>query len=221
MKNTNHGSARTRMVVAAIINIAIVLLELSALVSDFVTHNTTALEYYTNDSNYLACIACFVCAVFELKQLCSAKGTDGALPYAVKVLKYLATCCLMLTFTVVLTILVPAWSSTGVNGFKMMFGPYQLFARHLVCPWLSFVSFVFFEKEPVLTKKVILFGELPTLLYAGVTIVLNALYLIDGPYPFLRVHNQSIFMSLVWGVVVIGFSFVISYIILICNRKSV
>src|SRR5574344_473995 len=212
MKNANHGSARTRMVVAAIINIAIVLLELSALVSDFVTHNTTALEYYTNDSNYLACIACFVCAVFELKQLCSAKGTDGALPYAVKVLKYLATCCLMLTFTVVLTILVPAWSSTGVNGFKMMFGQYQMFGRHLVCPVLVFVSFVFFEKKPLLEKKTILFGEIPTLLYAAVTIVLNIFSIIDGPYPFLRVHSQSVCMSFAWGVIVLGISLLLSWI---------
>src|SRR5574344_2179549 len=190
MKNNNF---KINLCIAAIMNIIVVLMEIGAIISDFVTHAEGVFVYYTNDSNYFACVVCLVAALFEIRALrMSGSMTLGSqnengtkfreIPYPVKVLKYIATCCLTLTFTVVLTILVPAWSSTGANGFKMMFGPYQMFARHLACPLLAFISFVFFETEPVFSKKTILFGEIPTLLYAAVTVVLNALRIIDGPY---------------------------------------
>ena len=198
-------------------NTIVVLMEIGAIISDFVTHAEGVFVYYTNDSNYFACVVCLVAALFEIRAL---RMPVSQIPYPVKVLKYIATCCLTLTFTVVLTILVPAWSSTGANGFKMMFGPYQMFARHLACPLLAFISFVFFETEPVFSKKTILFGEIPTLLYAAVTVVLNALRIIDGPYPFLRIHNQSVLMSFVWGFLVIGISLLLSWIIWLCNRRK-
>lgn len=214
MNTSIFNFKRSFLLAAAICNSVVVLLELGAVASDFLTHNTQAFVYYTNDSNYLSCIVCFLCALFEFKSV--RRGTQ--VPYVIKVLKFVSTCCLMLTFTVVVTILVPAWNSTGVNGFVKMFGSYQMFVRHFLCPAVTFASFVFLEKDFSFSKGAIFYGELPTVLYAGITIVLNALYVIDGPYPFLRVHNQSVAMSFVWGIAIIGLSLFLSWLVWFCNR---
>jgi len=215
MKNTNISTSKQTIVVSCILNILVVLFELSTVVFDFIRRNTDTFVYYTNDSNYLALIACLLVVMCELPLIAAYNGNSGKkeIPYAVQMVKYIATCCLLLTFTVVVTILVPVGYMSGDNGLQNMFGSYQLFMRHFVCPVLAAVSFIFFEQKPVLSRKALLFAEIPTILYAAVTLLLNILRVIDGPYPFLRVYNQGVALSFVWGVAIIAISFLLAWII--------
>ncbi len=47
-------------------------------------------------------------------------------------------------------------------------------------------------------KRDSLLALIPTGLYALVMVPLNVFRVYDGPYPFLRVHNQPWYMSILW-----------------------
>lgn len=60
---------------------------------------------------------------------------------------------------------------------------------------------------------------LPTLIYAVVMVILNIAKAVHGPYPFLYVYEQPIYMSVVWGIVIPGIAWIIAIIIrLVKNR---
>ena len=44
--------------------------------------------------------------------------------------------------------------------------------------------------------------------------------MVDGPYPFLRIRKQSLFTSILWGVIIIGGSYLIAYVIYKLNKKK-
>lgn len=64
-----------------------------------------------------------------------------------------------------------------------------------------------FEKEPHLNTKSAFTATIPTLIYAILLIILNIVGAVDGPYPFLRVMNQPLYMSFVWFIVIVGSAF--------------
>lgn len=135
----------------------------------------------------------------------------------IKQLRYLSTCCLALTFIVVLFVLAPM---DGISGYKEWFFSGSMFFNHLLTPALSLLSFIVLEKEPVLSQNNSWYALIPTFLYAAVTVTLNALGVLDGPYPFLRVRNQSIMTSILWIVIVFSVNYILSAIVLRLNRKA-
>ena len=81
----------------------------------------------------------------------------------------------------------------------------------------------FLKKEPHLDAKSAFTATIPTLIYAIVLIILNILGVVDGPYPFLRVMNQPVYMSFVWFIVIVGGAFFLALLLQKLNsigRKS-
>lgn len=157
--------------------------------------------YYTNLSNLIAAAACFL-ALWEL-----LVGFGGSFARVVWGLKYIAVCMTTVTLSVVVCILVP------MQGFQMLYSG-NFLAFHLVCPILMLVSFLFLEPTAAPSRKKIFLGIAPTLLYAFITVLCNCLGVLDGPYPFLRVREQPIYMSFVWGMIVLGIAWLIAYMLL-------
>lgn len=143
-----------------------------------------SLIYYTVLSNILNLISCICFVLFSEKQW-------------TKELRYVSTCCLILTFLVVLFVLIPMRHDMG-----LLYRESNLYT-HLLCPILSFISFCFIEQPEELNVN---YAIAPTFLYAAIMIVCNILYLVDGPYEFLKVHHQSIFTSCFWTVFILGIS---------------
>lgn len=58
-----------------------------------------------------------------------------------------------------------------------------------------------------------LIALIPTAVYAAVTIVLNILRLIEGPYPFLMVHQQTPLASVAWCATILLIAWLIAEVI--------
>ena len=118
-------------------------------------------------------------------------------------LYYVATCCLSVTMIVVITTLIPSDNISYFDGIKHFMLEGSMLFHHFLCPVISFISFTMFEgNEKLNKKKTIWFAIIPTFIYGLLFTTLNVLRIVDGPYPFLRVHNQSWFMSIVWIIVI-------------------
>ena len=53
-----------------------------------------------------------------------------------------------------------------------------------------------------------------------VTVTVNAiLKIVDGPYPFLQVYKNGVYMSLIWFLLIVGGSFLLSKIMGRIKRK--
>lgn len=113
---------------------------------------TICFRYFTIDSNILCGISALVLAIAEL----SGKVTKGHTLF-----KYSGTCAVALTFLTVVFFLGP---TMGYE--KMVKG--ENFYMHLMGPILAIVSFCFLEKNQKLQKQNIIFGILPTVIYAAV-----------------------------------------------------
>ena len=58
---------------------------------------------------------------------------------------------------------------------------------------------------------------IPTIIYAAVMIVLNLLKVLRGPYPFLYVYEQPIYMSVIWAVAILALTYILGLILRVLN----
>lgn len=160
--------------------------------------------YYTNLSNLAALIAC---VVFIAGFLFGGKVQKISIW-----LKYLATCMTTVTIVVVIGILVP------MQGIQMLYyGEFLYF--HLICPVLMLISFLFFDGGNIPLKKAYI-GMLPTAVYGVTAVIANCVGVLTGPYPFLMVRNQPVYMSVLWFVLILGIAYLVAYIVLRFRRKK-
>lgn len=198
-----------------------ILMVISGCAGIFLSAKTSGFKLfimYTEDSNILNLLI----AILYLISFFLAPLKTPTAKKTIKLLRYISTCCVTLTFLVVLFILAPMASVEGgiAKGFSLMFFSGSMLYNHFITPILAIISFVFFEKDPLLSKKSCLYAIIPTLIYAAITITLNAMRLLDGPYPFLRVHNQSIFASILWVIIIFALNYFIAWLLLFCNTKN-
>lgn len=197
---------RNRNNTAFVLNCLIAVCEIYALGYAFFRNGSfdyTAFQFYTNDSNILALVSSLV----YLQQ----SGRRGK---TAQRMRYASSSCLSLTLIVVLLVLIP--SDPESAGYLLL--DRACFFEHLVVPVLSFVSFVFFEKNSLMKRDAVR-ALVPTLSYAAAAVILNAARIIEGPYPFLRIHDQSPVMSVLWFVVIAGGAYLISLGLLVLSEK--
>lgn len=181
-----------------VLNLLIVIFEIIGLMITFNLNHRIAIEYYTEDSNILALFSSLLFVIYLIR--------NKNIPRWLELFKYMTTICLTVTFLVVIFILAPMYN---FNYYYMLFYNNLIF-QHLLCPIISIITFIFFDNLSIIDKKDSLIGITLTLLYAFVLIILNVFKLIEGPYPFLMVYNQTIYMSIVWFILIIGLSYLIS-----------
>ncbi len=182
-------------------NILIVIMEIIAFIITYKQIHTVAIQYYTEDSNLLALISSLIFLIYLL--------FNKKIPRWLEIFKYVSTTCLMLTFLVVIFILSPMHN---FNYDYMLFtGP--LLYHHLLCPTFSFITLIFFDNINVY-KKDYLYSVLATSVYAVVLIILNIFKVLEGPYPFLYVYKQPIYISILWFIIIFSITYVINYILM-------
>lgn len=201
--NLLADGARRR--IAVLLNLAIVVMELIGLLHTWRELRWGTFLFYTTDSNLFCLTGC-------LLFLAHAGKREAAVPNGVHLLRYVSTCTVALTFLVVVTILAPA----SHNYFSILLGGSMLWL-HTLCPLLSIISLIFFEGEVPLERRDTLYALIPTALYAAVFIVLNLLRLTSGPYFFLLVCDQPVWMSAVWLAVIFGAALLLAWAILKAN----
>ena len=197
---------------ALISNLLIVVLEVISFII-LINRNggvTVGIVYfYTRLSNLLALIAGIFVFIFIIK------NKSGELPKWLSMLRYIATIMLFVTLLISLFVLTPA-----VGSFYKMMIVNQLKFHHLLCPLISIISFIFFEKGGVLTTKDNVLALIPTLVYGIVMMILNAARVVDGPYPFLRVHNQPVWATILWFVGIFFGAFLLGLIIRLLRKAA-
>ncbi|MBP5684322.1 MAG: hypothetical protein J6X02_03600 [Bacilli bacterium] len=185
--------------VYAAIHFVIIILELYAFSRTILLNNRMGLEYYTVLSNLLAFITSLLCLYYY-------KGNKY-----VNNLYYLTTCMLLLTFLVVLFVLAPMYN---FDYYWLMFKGSNL-VMHTLAPALMVNSYIIFNKEKV--NKIM--PLIVTTIYGVIMIILNLVKVIEGPYPFLEVYNQPVYMSIIWVVVLLLVVYIISILVVKLNRK--
>ena len=136
--------------------------------------------YYTNLSNVFAVIGSIVYLLTINKDSRIAK-----------ILRYSSTICLILTLLVVIFILTPMLKT------NLFIGNYMPL-YHLICPLLSTISLLFFED----IEGKAFYAVVPSITYGVIVIILNIFKIVDGPYPFLKIHNQSFLTSIFWIILI-------------------
>jgi hypothetical protein len=182
-----------RLKISLICNLLIVLLEAVGAWLYVCRSGWNFAEFYTEDSNVFAMLACSCLAVSEIQIL---RGKKTAIPHWIQFAKYISAVCLTLTFLVVIFVLIPMQGGISTAHFMLVDG--SMLYHHLFCPILVFLSFLWLDPLDPLAKKDTLLVLVPTLIYGVIMIVLNLLQLAEGPYPFLRVTQQPWFASVLW-----------------------
>lgn len=207
--------SRKKLLAAMILNLAIAILEIIVISIDLQREGWYV--FYTDDSNLFCFISVLLNLCFMTAVLC---GKRESVPMWVHSIRHMATACVAMTFVVVITVLAPMFSMYGGlwTSYKMlMFSPLVIYT-HFLCPLLSVASFLFLEDLPVLPFRFNFFALIPTAIYAVIAITLNILRIWEGPYPFLRVYEQSVWMSGVWLIVMAGCAYGLSWLLWKYNR---
>ncbi|MCR5244460.1 MAG: hypothetical protein K6C37_06950 [Bacteroidales bacterium] len=196
---------KNRHFIAIALNILIIIGELIALPDAFIHSGWSMLKYYTYLSNIVLCIVSILYVLYSAKS-----------PLWLKRLRLLATAGVAMTLTVVLAVLAPSEE----NGYFTYCIQGDGLWVHTVCPLLSIISFVFFEPSAGLKYKDCLLPLGATLLYGIVTIILNVLRIIYGPYFFLHIYEQTILASALWVVALMTLVYGLAALQLFASQKN-
>lgn len=188
-------------IIALILNIILVILGITGLVRTITGMGYPAWEYYTQLSNYFALCSALIYIVFLIRNI---KDKSKEIPKWVSILKYSATLSLLVTFLVVVFILTPYYGKDII--IWIFFLGSNLF-YHTLCPIITFISFMFFESHNIKGLKDNFRAIYFTIAYAIVFITLNILKVYEGPYPFLMVYKQPVYMSIIWFIIIVGGAF--------------
>lgn len=163
--------------------------------------------FYTEDSNILSACICAMVAVGQL--VCIFTGRE--LPRWLHTLKYIATCCLTMTFLTVVFVLGPYCADQG--GVVFLLTESSMLYHHLLNPLCAFVSFVLLEREPKLPAWCVPLALVPTMLYGSVALWANYQRLITGPYPFLLVYQQTTRQTVLWCAAILAMNLLYAWLV--------
>ena len=188
-------------------HVLLLLFELAVVVHGFADEGLSTLRFYTTDSNLLCGIASAL-YLWTYFRGGNVKGSEAGL---LALLRFIATSCLLVTFTVVLLVLGPE------NGFAHEFFDGTRLFSHLLCPFLSLLLFFFGDERA--SFSYISRALFTTLLYAVPMILLNAVGVVSGPYSFLKIREQSAQATVFWIVVILGGNAVLAWGAVLLQRR--
>ena len=92
-----------RRVLSIVLNLAVVLMEPAAIRMSWEAVGNQTFTFYTENSNVFSAVVCLLVVLAQLRGLV----TGRPLPRWVKTLKFIAACCLTMTFLTVVLVLAP------------------------------------------------------------------------------------------------------------------
>lgn len=187
------------------IDIAMAAMEWRVFSEEWPSDGPMMLRFYTQSSNVLAMIVCAICALTGTA--CLIFGWPS--PRWAQVIRYVATCCLMVTFIVAACILVPLDPGQSFKGF-MLRG--NLLYLHTVCPLLMLAGYMISGGEP-LTVKHAAIAVIPTVIYGVITIVMLLKRVYTAPYFFFQIHRQPWYETVKWMAIIVGGDFAVSWLL--------
>ena len=173
------------------------------------------IKFFTVQSNIFMGITAIAYAVNEILLL--KKGTR--INKVLFVLKYVATVCVAITFFTVLFFLAP-----------IVYRDYFLdlyvgtnFFYHFMIPLASMIIFIFAENTKDFSIKVTIFGMIPFILYSIFYLIAAFTHMENGKvmdgYDWYGFLSFGIPMFMLLMVLMIGFSYLISFLTYFLNKK--
>ena len=202
----DERNLQKRLLLAIVVNIAVMALEVWVMVSDFRVLGWKIFSYYTELSNLLAFVACGLGAAYSVIALMKK---DYIIPEFVKIIKFVAASLLTVIFFVVLFVLTPHEVANGASLFSLVSGT-MLFS-HIVIPLLVVADFVFLAPAERLEFPVTFIPLIASVLYAVVIFLLCGLHVIDAPYFFLDIRNNPTYLSILYIVGITAFIYLVSF----------
>ena len=185
----------------------ILLIVLASLGLYFSIVDKNAFLYYSDNAGMFALSSSIIYVIIVL-----AKKEPNFLCLA---LRYVSTACLVLTL--VGTFYVA--TTTGENYLDSFIKGSHLF-NNLLCPIVSFVSFTMFEGDRRLNKKkTIWYALIPTVIYGIIMLVCNVSNTFTGPYPFMMINDNPVYVTMIVVIVTIVLNYVIGCFLLLSNQK--
>ena len=186
-----------RKLASAAMNFLIVYFETIAVPMSWAMGGTIMFTMYTELSNIFNGAVCLLVGLWQLG--CIFTGRE--LPLWLKRLKFISTSCLAMTLLTVVIILAPMYEDG--NGWYIMLCTSSMLYHHLLNPLAAIFSFVLLERTPRLPRSTVKWALLPTALYGGIILWLNIQRVVDGPYPFMKVYDQSVQASVLWCIAIL------------------
>lgn len=202
---SNLLKLRLHILLILAIDIAMIAMEWPVVSREWRSSGAWMLRFYTQSSNVLAMFVCIICAACEV--VCLIRGCP--LPRWEQLIRYVSTCCLMVTMIVAACILVPMDRSQSFRGFMLEGG---LLYLHTLCPLVMLAGCLLHGGAP-LTAKHAMIAVVPTVVYGIITLVMNAKRIYSGPYFFFRIYRQPWYETVMWFVIIIGGNFVVSWLL--------
>lgn len=185
----------------------ILLIVLAGLGLYFSIVDKNAFLYYSDNAGMFALSSSIIYVIVIL-----TKKEPNFLSLA---LRYVSTTCLVLTL--VGTFYVA--TTTGENYLDSFIKGSHLF-NNLLCPIVSFVSFTLFEGDRRLNKKkTIWYALIPTVIYGIIMLVCNLTNTFTGPYPFMMINDNPVYVTVIVVIVTIVLNYVIGRFLLLSNQK--
>lgn len=185
----------------------ILLIVLAGLGLYFSIVDKNAFLYYSDNAGMFALSSSIIYVIVVL-----TKKEPNFLSLA---LRYVSTACLVLTF--IATFYVA--TTTGENYLDSFVKGSHLF-NNLLCPIVSFVSFTMFEGDRRLNKKkTIWYALIPTVIYGVIMLVCNVSNTFTGPYSFMMINDNPVYVTVIVFIVTIILNYVIGRFLLLSNQK--
>jgi hypothetical protein len=211
----NRMGRAERTKASMIANAVLVVCESIAMVICFRKFGTEIAFHFTNDANLFSLAASLLYLIFMLRK----SKNDREIPEWVSGLRFLASCCLFLTFTIVAVYLAPSHAN-GDGPMIWFFGPDSRFT-HTICPAVSTVSVLFLEKEGKIGIKWTGMAVALLAVYGFILEGLNIARLCSGPYEFLKFYDIPLRMTFFWFTVMFSLQFMIAVILRIFRNSRV
>ena len=188
------------------LNVLIIILEIIGLVLSIKSLGGKVFLYYTQDSNLFLLLT-------SLLYLLTYNKKDKKV---VGILKYGATLSVFITFIVVITILNPTMNLS----YRWLLLEESNLYYHTLCPILGVITFIFFDKYEIKGIKANFLSLVFTLIYTVVFIILNLVKVVKGPYPFLYIYENPIWVTIIWFIVIDGGAILLAKLLEFVKQKQ-
>ena len=169
--------------IGLILNILLIIFEVLGFTLVYTTGAQLTPAIYTEDSNLICLIASLMYVIYY----CRGKANNKY----VHIFRFMATLNLVLTFLVTLFLL-----SNDYGLYEIMIQDEFIFF-HTLCPIVSLISYLFFEKYRSHKANIMIKAPIFTVVYGVVMYTLNITKLYSGPYEFMKVYDYSLTTTLV------------------------
>lgn len=200
----NCKKIERQMWISVVVDAMIVFLGILGSVQEIQMNDVQMLQYYTTLSNLFIAFCCGMHICYTI-----GMAENRPVPKWFGCMKFYGVVCMMVTFFVVIFILAPM---EGRYSRLLTEGP--LLYQHTICPLLSIFSLLLWDYRQIQWKfSMTYISLLPTAVYAVCSTTGNALKIMNGPYPFLRVYEQPLYMSVIWFVLILSLACIIALVI--------